>query len=144
MGKYVVVAARPSEKWCYWHVERPPPTRDNDIPLIPCEISENGVQSMRGIRHENDFFGPSADKLRHAMSGRCEVLGNMQFNESVDIAFYELRCSLNSSRNWDWHGTVGACKDKGIRSAEVCGPGVESGLTVVHVYIICLKTKVFA
>jgi len=49
--------------------------RDDDIPLIPCEIPENGVQSMRGIRHENDFFGPGADELGYAASGRCEVLG---------------------------------------------------------------------
>jgi hypothetical protein len=32
----------------------------------------------------------------------------MQFDESVDIPLYGLESCLNSSRNWDWHGTIGA------------------------------------
>jgi hypothetical protein len=101
-------------------MERPPPTRENDILLTPCEIHENRVQPMRGIRHENDFFGPSADELGYAMSGRCEVLGNMQFDESVDIPFYGPGCGLDGSRNWDWYGTVGAYKRHQV-SRRLCG-----------------------
>jgi hypothetical protein len=50
-------------------------TRDDDILLVPYEVSKNGVESVRGIRDENDFVGSSADELGHAMSGRSEVFG---------------------------------------------------------------------
>jgi hypothetical protein len=87
---------------------RSPPTHNDDILLIPYEISENCVQSVGGIRDENDFVWSCANELGHATSGRSEVLGKMQFDESVDISLYGLECSLGSSRNWDGHGTIGA------------------------------------
>ena len=48
-------------------------TPDDDIPLVPQQISENGVESVGAARDENNFLGPSAEKLGHAMSGRVEV-----------------------------------------------------------------------
>jgi hypothetical protein len=49
------------------------PTPDDNIPLIPQQISENGVESVGAARDENNFLGPSAEKPGHAMSGRVEV-----------------------------------------------------------------------
>jgi len=49
-------------------------TPNDDIPLIPQQISENGVESVGAARDENNLLGPSAEKLGHAMSGRVEVL----------------------------------------------------------------------
>ena len=87
---------------------RLPPTRNDDILLVPCKVSENCVESVGGIRDENDFVRPCADELGHAMSGGGEVFGKMQFNESVDIPLYGLEGCLDSSRNWGRHGTIGA------------------------------------
>ena len=85
------------------------PTRNDDILLIPREVSENCVESVGRIRDENDFVGSCADKLSHAMSGRGEVFGKVQFDESVDIPLYGLESSPDSSRNWDRNRTIGAC-----------------------------------
>ena len=52
-----------------------PPTRDDEILLIPHESSENGVESVGGIRNENDFVGSCADEFGQAMSGGSEVVG---------------------------------------------------------------------
>lgn len=82
-------------------------TRNDDILRVPYEVSENGVESVGGIGDENDFVGSCADELGHAMSGRSEVFGKMQFDQSVDISLYGLASSLDSSRNWDRHGTIG-------------------------------------
>jgi len=85
-----------------------PRTRNDDVLLVPYEVSENCVESVGGIRDENDFVWSCANELGHAMSGRSEVFGKMQFDESVDIPLYGLESSLGSSRNWDRHGTIGA------------------------------------
>ena len=100
---------RPSEKRELGIREwgRSPPTRNDDVLLVPYEVSENGVKSVGGIRDENGFVGSCADELGHAVSGRSEVFGKMQFDESVDISLYGLASSLGSSRNWDRHGTIG-------------------------------------
>ena len=62
---------------------------------------------MGGIRDENDFVESCADELGYPMSGGGEVFGKMQFDESVDIPLYGLESCLDSSRNRDWHGTIG-------------------------------------
>jgi hypothetical protein len=61
----------------YSHVGRSPHTRDDDILLVPHEVSKNCVESVRGIRDENDFVKSGADELGHAKSGRREVLGKI-------------------------------------------------------------------
>lgn len=48
-------------------------TLDNNIPLIPQQISKNSVESVGAAGDENDFLGASAEKLGHAMSGRVQV-----------------------------------------------------------------------
>ena len=48
-------------------------TPNDDIPLVPQQISENGVESVGAARNENNLLGPSAEKLGHAVSGRVEV-----------------------------------------------------------------------
>jgi len=99
---------RPSEKWELGHSRMGRSlTRNDDILRVPYEVSENGVEPVGGIGDENDFVRSCADELGHAMSGRSEVFGKMQFDQSVDISLYGLASSLDSSRNWDRHGTIG-------------------------------------
>jgi len=84
-----------------------PPTRNDDIVLVPREVPEDSVNSMGCIRDKYDFLMPGANEVGHAVSGRSKVLRKIYSNKSVYICLNKLESSLASSRDRDGNRTVG-------------------------------------
>ena len=83
-----------------------PPTRDNNIVLVPHEVLKNGVGSMGSIWDKHDFVEPGTDERGHAASGGYDVFRKVQLNKPVYIFLQRCESSLASSRDRNGNGTV--------------------------------------